>query len=139
MVQLVRKSSKNEKERKTSEDERLDALLAKYRALFQDELLPGLPSFREARQTTETGLAAELPSRPLHQVFPAELLAVEKNWKASYEAKARRSRSLYEASLFLVKEPDEMRAVVEYRASKRASSRSRTPPTRWDRKFDRLE
>lgn len=125
--------------RAMADDAELKALLERFDGTFQDDLPGGLPPERSIDHEIEIDEDAKPPARPLYQLSPAELVAV-KQYVADLlkKGKIRRSKSPFGASLFLVKEKDKLRAVVDYRALNRITKRNNTPLPRPDEMFDRL-
>ena len=119
-------------------NKKLDDLLSKYSTVFRHELPSGLPPKISVDHAIELEDGARPPKNPLIQLSPAELMVV-KEYVVDLlkKGKIRRSKSPFGASLFLVKEPGKLRAVVDYRGLNRITKRNSTPLPRCDEMFDR--
>lgn len=129
----------SEEVKKYDGSKRLEGLLSKFSTVFRDELPTGLPPKRAIDHAIELEEGARPPNRTLFQLSPAELVAVKEYvLELLKKGKIRRSKSPFGASLFLVREKDKMRAVVDYRGLNRITKRNSTPLPRCDEMFDRL-
>ena len=120
--------------------QKIDAMLEKYKAVFSNELPDGLPPERSVEPAIKTDPNAKPPYRPLFQLSPAELLATKEYIEDLLKkGKIRRSSSPYGAPLFFVRQKGgKLRGVIDYRALNRITKRDSTPIPRTDEMFDRL-
>lgn len=117
----------------------LNNMLAKYKVIFRNELPYGLAPEIEVDHTIELEPGMKPPNRPLYQLSPAELDAVKEYVQELLQAgKIRRKKSPYGASRFIVREPENLRCVVDYRALNRITKRNSTPIPRCTEMFERL-
>lgn len=121
------------------QDEELATLEAEFSMVFQDELPDGLPPRREVDHKIEILPYSKPPHRGIFQLSSAELLATKDYvTKLLKKGKIRPSKSPYGAPLFFVKQKDQLRGVVDYRALNRITKHNNAPIPRTDEMFDRL-
>lgn len=136
---IVQKPSGKPRNSGAPNDADLKELLSKFDDVFKEELPAGLPPKRSVDHVIEIEEEVKPPLRPLYQLSPSELVAVKKYVvDLLRNGKIRRSKSPFGASLFLVKDKDKLRAVVDYRALNRITKRNNAPLPRPDEMFDRL-
>ncbi len=85
----------------------LKKMLQKYRTVFREELPSGTPPRRNVDLQIQTEKNAKPPHRPLHQLSPVELKAMQGYVQELFDkGKIRPSKWPYGAPLFFVKEID---------------------------------
>lgn len=139
VYQLIEKGKLTSGRKQIKGNKNLNDLLSRFDDVFTDELPAGLPKRRDEDHCIEVEEGSRPPTRPLYQLSPAELLAVKQYVEELLrKGKIRRSKSPYGSSLFIVKELDKLRCVVDYRALNRIRKKNSSPLPRCDEMFDRL-
>lgn len=138
VFQVVQRHPSTHQNRNGGDSDATD-LLSRFDDVFRDSLPAGLPPKRTVDHAIEIDEEVKPPLRPLYQLSPAELVAVKEYVvELLQKGKLQRSKSPFDASLFLVKDKNKLRAVVDYRALNRLTKRNKSPLPRPDEMFDRL-
>ncbi|KAJ9532015.1 hypothetical protein QJQ45_003724 [Haematococcus lacustris] len=114
-------------------------LINEYHTIFSEELR-GLPPTRKVAHTIPLEPGAKPPFRPMYQMSPAELQAVERQIKEllAHDLIEPSSSPFGAPVLFVTKADGSLRMCIDYRALNKVTVKNKYPLPRIDQLLDRL-